>query len=566
MPAIMHRRLGHYLFLIAICLLSFFANLGGPSLWEVDEPRNAVAALEMMTSGNYVVPTFNAQLRVDKPALLYWLQIGAYRLVGVNEWGARLPSALAALITVLLAYELGRRLFQPSTGLLGGMIVATAPMVCGAARFANPDALLHCFTVLYLLIFWLGQRRPRWSWYMGLGVAAGLAILAKGLVGVVLPGAVTLIFMAWERRLGLLFKPLGLVGFAAMMLVAAPWYIWVGVETKANFLARFFMNHHVDRFLSPMENHGGFPGFYLVVLFLGLLPWTIYLGLSLWHGVWSAVSEPPRRWIGVWENAADRKGGPDGELVSRYRFLLVWIGVYLVFFSLAATKLPNYILPAAAPTSLLLARFLDRWRQGQLRLAAAWLYAGLGGLISLGLTISLGLAVAGGALVIPGLKMQVFPGLETWAFIGLVPVAAGVLAWLLLRRERKTAMVACLALGAWLLIGPLAGWGAALFNDFKAPSPLVNLAGALQKEQDIRIGEWQLGHLASLNFYCQRDIIHHQNQAEAIAFLHYPLQVFLFIPAREWEQLRGQLQIPWRELGRGQDLYRHGEVVVITNR
>src|SRR5437868_809201 len=118
-------RLGHYglLLLTGACL--FLINLGAPSLWDLDEGRNATAALAMRESGDLVVPTFNGQLRVDKPALLYWLQVAAYHLFGVNEFAARLPSALAALLTLLLTYELGRRLFSATTGLLGAVILAS---------------------------------------------------------------------------------------------------------------------------------------------------------------------------------------------------------------------------------------------------------------------------------------------------------------------------------------------------------------------------------------------------------------------------------------------------------
>src|SRR6266446_2665899 len=99
-----NHRCFHYLLLLALGAGLCFPNLGGPSLWDIDEGNNAEAAREMLESDNWVVPTFNFQLRVDKPALLYWLQIGAYRAFGVGEFGARLPSALAALFTVLVTY------------------------------------------------------------------------------------------------------------------------------------------------------------------------------------------------------------------------------------------------------------------------------------------------------------------------------------------------------------------------------------------------------------------------------------------------------------------------------
>src|SRR5947207_13347847 len=116
-------RAAHYLLLLVVTCRMTLPNLGVPSLWDVDEGHNAEAAREMLDSGNWIVPTFNYQLRVDKPALLYWLQIFAYRSFGVNEFSARLPSALAGLVTILMAYELGRSMFGPTTGLIAGLIL-----------------------------------------------------------------------------------------------------------------------------------------------------------------------------------------------------------------------------------------------------------------------------------------------------------------------------------------------------------------------------------------------------------------------------------------------------------
>src|SRR5262245_47697703 len=149
----LYGRAGHWLLLGLVWALVCLPNLGAPSLWDVDEGNNAEAAREMLDSGNWVIPTFNYQLRDDKPALLYWLQVAGYRAFGVGELAARLPSALAALLAVLATYELGRRMFGRSAGLLAGLVLATSVLFDAAARFANPDALLCAFTTLTLAVF-----------------------------------------------------------------------------------------------------------------------------------------------------------------------------------------------------------------------------------------------------------------------------------------------------------------------------------------------------------------------------------------------------------------------------
>jgi 4-amino-4-deoxy-L-arabinose transferase-like glycosyltransferase len=110
-PAWLCGRAGAYVLLVAATAVLYLPALGAPSLWDVDESHNSDCTREMLESGNWVIPTFNYKLRVDKPVLLYWLQIGAFSAFGVNEFGARLPSALAAMLTVLLTYELARRMF-----------------------------------------------------------------------------------------------------------------------------------------------------------------------------------------------------------------------------------------------------------------------------------------------------------------------------------------------------------------------------------------------------------------------------------------------------------------------
>src|SRR5262249_22377421 len=154
---------------------------------DVDEGRNATCSLEMMEADNWadqwIVPTFNGVLRVDKPALLYWLQIWSYRAFGVNEFAARFPSAVAAPLTMLGCYELGRGMFTAGTGLLAALIAGSTPMLCGAARFANPDSLLNLFSCLTLALYWYGwSRRPLW-WFPAVGASLGMAVLAKGPVG-----------------------------------------------------------------------------------------------------------------------------------------------------------------------------------------------------------------------------------------------------------------------------------------------------------------------------------------------------------------------------------------------
>jgi 4-amino-4-deoxy-L-arabinose transferase-like glycosyltransferase len=546
---LLNHRAAHYALLLAVTAALCLPNLGGPSLWDIDEGNNAEAAREMFESRNWVVPTFNGKLRVDKPALLYWLQLGSYEVFGVNEFAARFPSAVAAMATVLLAYELGRRLFgSASTGLFGGLVLASSVAFCAAARFANPDALLNLFTVLSLLSFWLGYGRGGRLWFVPVSASMGLAVLAKGPVGVILPLTVIGLFLLWTRQLRRLFDSRMGWGTLAFLLVVVPWYAWVGVETRGEFLRAFFLNHNFGRFLNPMENHTGPIYYYAVVFALGFLPWSAFLGLSAWYSV-------------------RRSSVDNSDVESRFpcRFLWCWIAVYFVFFSLAGTKLPNYILPLYAPVALLTAHFLDRWRRGVIQ-PPAWAVAfSLACLGLLGVGTTLAILAASGAVVVSKVH-PVLPGIGAWALLGVVPVVAAVGAGWCLWRQRRGAAVALLASMAVVFLGALAVGGSVALEPRKAPRTLTRAFQAEQDEPDIRVGCYQYFQ-PSLVFYCGREVQSFGDANEAIEFLRCRLPVYLFVPAQVWEnELQARVKGPCRLLGRQRDLYRNCEVVVVTNR
>ena len=574
-------RAGHYALLLTAGAALFLLNLGGATLWDVDEGKNSTASGIMLESGDYIVPYFNGELRVDKPALLYWLQVGAYRLFGINEFAARLPSALAALLTVLLCYELGRRLFSPLSALLAGLVLASTPMLAGAARFANPDALLNFLTVLTLFVFWRGLSAPNWFWYVAMGVTSGLAVLAKGPVGVVLPTAVIGLFLLWNRRLRIMINVRFLLCFQAFCLVALPWYILVGMETRGDFLRGFFLQHNLRRALNTMESHGGSALYYPLVLIAGFVPWSMFLPMAFWYGGWSIIAKPWSRFTGAWSRAVDqgwriedagsRIENSDSSLdpqssIIGYRFLFCWIGVYLLFFTVAATKLPNYILPIAVPTALLIGRFLDRWRQGLVQTPIWIMHLALGGVAMIGLCIGLGMLLLGGAVRFPFMHDHYVQGMEWWAVMGLVPCLGVFLAWRRLRRQDTTGVIVWLAAAIFAFFVPMAAWATATLNRHKAPRPLVEQAGALVRDKEIRIGCYHMEYLPSLNFYCQRDVIHHEKEQQVVDFLRYSVPVFLFVPENDWVEIEKSVRTPHRVVARHYDLYHACDVVVVSNR
>lgn len=561
MRTFFEHRGGHYLLLTAVALPLFFLNLGGATLWDLDEGRNATCAREMMLAGDWIVPTFNGQLRDHKPVLLYWLQIFCYQIGGVDEGMARLPSAIAGLLTLFVVYELGRRMFSKTTGLLAGLAAASSPMLVGAARFANPDALLNLFTALTMLMAWIAFHRPNSLTFALMGASSGMAVLAKGPVGLVLPATAWIVFLVWERRWTMLLdRRLGW-GTLAFILIALPWYILVGAVTHANFLTGFIMKHNVDRFMATMEGHRGSIFYYPVVMLAGSMPWSLFAAGTVWATFWSCVRTPRPRWQAAWDRAADPAGRGG---TSAYRFLACWVLTYLVFFSISATKLPNYVLPVIVPWTLLTARFLDRWRKESLTLPTWYLTAAAVGMGLIGVGFGVGIAIAGGVGEMSFMRNRFLPALLPFAWVGLVPIVAAGGLFFAVRTGRRMSFVVGLVFAAILLLMPLAAWATAALNRTKAPESLAStLAGRI--DVDSRVVAFDLGHLPSLNFYLRRDVTHTLSFQDVAESLAMPTPTYVLMPERILADFQRDFPGLATELSRHDDLYRGSRFVLLTN-
>lgn len=544
----MQYRAGQLLLIVLLWAVTSLPNLGGSTLWDIDEGLNAEAAREMLASGNWIVPTFNYELRSAKPVLLYWLQAAAYQTFGVHETAARLPSALAVLLTALAVWGLGRRLFDAGTALLAAVILVTCAGVQGAAHFANPDALLLAFTTLALAFFWLSYDGAA-AWLVASAAACGLAVLAKGPVGLALPGAVVLLFLLWQRQPRRLFGLYFWEGVLVFLLVAAPWYVWVSVETKGQWLREFWFAHHLNRVATPMENHSGSPLYYLVVLCVGLVPWAIFAG--------------PTGWYAWRESRRAGTAGFDREAAAA-RFLVCWFAVFFVFFSVVRTKLPNYILPLYPAAALLLARLVERWRRGEVELPGWVMRLAMTTLGLIGLGTAAGVLVAGGAVAVPALRGRVYPGLLPWAWIGGLLFVTAVVGYWLVVRERRGAAIGLLATAAAVFVTAVTAGALPEMNPHK---PSVALAQALpddQLEHDIRIGACDYFQ-PSLVFYCQREVKKLYGGGAGVAFLHSPLPAYLIVRGDTWEEIRGKVPPGARVLTRQRDLYINQDVVLVAN-
>ena len=517
----MNRPAAHQLLLVIVTALLTLPNLGGPALWDMDEGVNAECAREMMESGTWVVPTFNWELRSAKPVLLYWLQRGSYNALGVSEFSARLPAALLAFGTVLTVYHLGRRMFDPLTGLVAGLMLASTVQFTLLSHAATPDAPLIIFVTLTFALVWRGHENGGRGWFILPAIPCGLAVLTKGPVGLFVPGAAFVAYFLWNREGRRILDSRLLTGIVVYGFVTLPWVAFVAAETRGAWLVKFLKNENFDRMTTAQENHSGPVYFYLLCVIVFTAPWSSVIGVTLWHAI-----RGTRR-------AAD---GTLSVTARAMRFLLAWIIAFFVPFSLVATKLPNYIAPLYPAPALLTAWFLTSYARRAVSPPKWLMLVAAGGVLLTGIGLAVGLVLASGVVELNVKGMRVFPGLEAWAWIGAIPAAtSAVMAWAALT-ERRTAFVVALTLAAVPTVGLIAAFVTGPIDARKAPKSLVFDGGAHRPTEEVRLGQYQYGSdNQSLVFYAERRVEPLQTAAQARTFLAMPLPSYLFVPEPVWQ-------------------------------
>lgn len=341
---------GTLLALLVLFTAVWFGTLEYRKLIKPDEGRYAEIAREMAVTGDFVTPRLNGIKYFEKPPLQYWATATAFRTFGENEWTARLWSGLTGFAGVLLAYFAGRRFFGSTAGALAATVLGTSFLYVFIGHLNTLDMALCFFLQLTVCAFMFGQAAPPGSrsernWMLVAWAAMALALLSKGLVGIVLPGATLFVYSVVQRDLSPWKRMHFGLGLPLFLILAAPWFVAV---TLANpeFPRFFFIYEHFERFLSKTEHRRYQPAWYFIPILLGgLLPWTT-LALQALATAWTR---------------------PEPGHFNVRRFLLLWTAVVFLFFSASGSKLPSYILPVFPAVALLTGDALTRMRARTLR-------------------------------------------------------------------------------------------------------------------------------------------------------------------------------------------------------
>lgn len=544
-------------------------------LWDEDEPRFAAIARTMVETGDWIVPIYNDTLAVDKPVLMHWCMAAAMSVFGVNEFAARLPSVLATLLTALVLLRAGTRWFDATTGVVAALAFVGCLLVGIEAHAATPDAILTALTAWATLLAAealvparnatagdgtaaAGMPRLSAGRAAAIGAILGLAVVCKGPIGFVGPLAVIVPWTWWlatARRLGghatglrdraaaalvaipdmiRSLRPFTLG--AAMLAAAAPWYLAVSIRTGGEWTAGFFFVHNVGRFLTPMEKHGGSAFFHPLAMLVGFFPWSCFLPL--------AIVVAGRR---VWK----RNG--DATTNAVLGLLLVWMAVWVGGFSAAATKLPNYVLPAYPAAAFLVAVLAVEAVRREAWQHPRWMASGLGWLAFGGLATSATVLVT----VHYGLT-----GAEPAALVGLIPLAGALACGWFARSRPAWAVGAFVVTGlvyTSLAVGP-ASW---LMGDANALPGFVRRVQARQAAP-ARIGTYMMAS-PNVVFYARGHVeqIGDFRTDDVSRFLHSGPDALLLIPEQHVGEIAPVLPAGYGIVARTRPLFRDHDVVAV---
>lgn len=300
-------------------------------LFDPDEGLHAAIAQEMVQRGDYVTPTFMGVPFLDKPILFFWAEAASLRLFGHNEAAVRIPPLLFGLLGMVTVAMLGRSLFGESAGLIAGIVYGTMLLPMGVSEVAVHDVGLVPFMCVAALCL---RRAADAPWTSGIlaGVALGLSILTKGLVGVVFAGIFATCLAVYRPSATVRLAMVLAIAAGVAAIVAAPWYIAME-RAHGGYLHYYFVERHLQGYLTATQRHAGRPWWYYVPIVIGgALPWTAYLA-----GAASSARANPLRLV-VWG----------------------WFAIGLVFLSIGESKLVTYALPLFPALAIIIGEHIDR--------------------------------------------------------------------------------------------------------------------------------------------------------------------------------------------------------------
>ncbi|MBI3481201.1 MAG: glycosyltransferase family 39 protein [Nitrosomonadales bacterium] len=415
---------------IAVAVI-WFANLEYRKLIKPDEGRYAEIPREMVASGDWVTPRLNDLKYFEKPPLQYWATATAYTVFGEHQWTSRLWAALTGFAGILLVWFAGLRLFGREAAGYAAMLLGSSMLYALMAHINTLDMGVTFFMTLGIAGLLLGQAeidtKKQRNWMLLAWAGLALAVLSKGLMGIILPGAALFLYMVLQRDISVLKRMHWLSGLAVFLMITAPWFYLV-MKANPEFFQFFFIHEHFERFATKVHDRYQPWYFFIPILLLGMLPWTVLMFDTL---------------LCSWKRGARVAG-----VFSPTRFLLIWAVFIYLFFSLSSSKLPSYLLPMFPALALLMGKQVAEMKARKL----FWQIAP----VTLVALLWLVLAANAGKFADTPLQIELYPKYGAWLMAASLVWLAGVIAALVLLRRQdmselhKPAALLVLALSSLL--------------------------------------------------------------------------------------------------------------------
>lgn len=518
--------------LLLLALISsflFFWMLGGHGLLEPDEGRYSEIPREMMETGDYVTPRLNGVLYFEKPVLHYWLTASAFAVMGKTELASRFwPSALA-VVGVLFTYWLGAYLYGKKSGLAAGAILASSLLYFAIAQINLTDMPVSAFITIAMVAFLMARLQNR-KWLLLFYTAMALAVLTKGLIGIVLPGAVIFWYMVITKRWSIIKDTLYLPGIALFFALTVPWF-WAVCQANPDFFHFFFIHEHFVRYATRVHGRYEPVWFFVPMLLVGVIPWTGFIPQALRQGIKERVEGAEESsWAGV--------------------YLVLWFTVIFAFFSLSSSKLIPYIVPVLPPLAILIGhRVVQIWDQDDRRS----LFTGL--VLSSVLTVLLGVAFVAYPYFQDRLPSELL--VPQLAHKGVILLMGTAIAWWGYHRRSVKITLACLAITG-IIFTLSFKTGFSLYDRINSSRQLSEIIKPHLGQEDVvaQYGEYNQGlpfylerrnvlvnYLGEMEFGAKRetDPSWFIGDQEFLDLWHGDKRVFVVIPARVWPNIQDKL-------------------------
>ena len=495
--------------LIILASMLFFFKLGSFSLYDAAETTYGEFVKQILLTGDWITMHFNGQIIFDKPPLYFWLATLATYLFGFNEFALRFWAALAGVLTVIVTYFLGKTLYHKKVGFLSALILMSAFQFIVQARIAEIDVLLALFLNLALLFLFLGyQTSNRWYYLLSYPFM-GLATLTKGIIGVVLPLFVFFLFLTVKKEFRKIKESHLLPGILIILLIALPWYLVEYLRHGGAFLNFVFGFLFLSRFQTVVSGHPGPWYYYFISLILGFAPWSAYLPYSLWK---------------TWKQRTN-----ESEL-----FTLCYLLPVFIVFSLAKTKLPNYLLPLFPFLAITVGKaWQEVLEQGKADLG--FFLSHLFNLVVVSL-IFLAAVIAGQNYTGP--FQALLPQLCLLAgILSLGTLAA--FAFFLLKNYRVSFLSTIIMV--FVVIGFLTFQTLPAVENFKGTKELAQKVSHVIKD-DETIASYQIGNRPGVVFYNQKPILFLDQEKDLLSFLKKK-KGYCFTTTEQYEKLKKKVKL-----------------------